>query len=149
MRENDIPFGVYNFTYAVTAEEAERDARMFWDVAHEYDPLFYVLDAEEKGITQDVIKTWVQTIRECGAKKVGAYVGHSRYDDYGFDDLRHLFDFVWIPRYGKDDGTLEGSKKPKYACDLWQYTSEGRIDGIERHVDLNIITGQGHDLEWF
>ena len=60
-------------------------------------------------------------------------------------------DFVWIPRYGANDDTIEGSKKPKYPCDLWQYTSQGHISGIadKEDVDLNVITGDGHDLAWF
>ena len=72
-----------------------------------------------------------------------------RYKEYGFDALRGLFDFVWIPRYkSTDDGMATGSL-PDFACDLWQYTSNQRIPGVKGRVDMNIITGQGHDLAWF
>ena len=67
----------------------------------------------------------------------------------GDASLASLFDFTWIPRYGTNDGTLEGSVRPSYACDLWQYTSAGKIDGISGNVDMNVITGSGRTLEWF
>ena len=72
-----------------------------------------------------------------------------RYVQYGYASLASLFDFTWIPRYGTNDGTLEGSVRPSYACDLWQYTSAGKIDGISGNVDMNVITGSGRTLEWF
>jgi len=67
------------------------------------------------------------------------YVGHEWYSRYRLDYDR--FDYVWIPRYGKNDGTPEGSKKPSYPCDLWQYTSVGKAPGISGNVDLNALTG--------
>ena len=63
--------------------------------------------------------------------------------------MRGLWDFTWIPRYGKNDGTLDGSTKPAFECDLWQYTSTAHIAGINGRVDMNVITGTGHTLRWF
>ncbi|HOA84321.1 MAG TPA: hypothetical protein PKN66_10240, partial [Thermodesulfovibrio thiophilus] len=56
------------------------------------------------------------------------------------------FDAVWIPRYGTNDGTPQ--KKPDYPCDLWQYTSKGRLDGYNGDLDLNCLTGT-KPLEYF
>ena len=44
---------------------------------------------------------------------------------------------------------MGGSTKPAYFCDLWQYTSKGKISGINGNVDMNTITGSGKTLEWF
>ena len=76
-------------------------------------------------------------------------MAHHRYTQYKFGDISNLWDFVWIPCYGKNDGTIAGSKQPSYPCDLWQYTSTGSIAGISGNVDMNVITGQGKSLEWF
>lgn len=141
-----IPFGVYGYSYAATEAKARDEAQKLIQRASSYEPLFYVLDAEEAKITPEAIRAWADEMRKAG-KRIGCYVAHNLYKDYGFADLRGLFDFVWIPRYGKNDGTIEHSTKPAYACDLWQYTSMGQVDGVTGRVDLNTITGKS--LDWF
>lgn len=149
MVERGIPFGVYCYSYAGTLEKARDEAQKMIEYAKKYKPLFYVVDAEEDRLTQETIKEFASELRKLGVKKVGCYVGHHHYKGYSFDDIRDQFDFIWIPRYGANDGTIESAVKPKYKCDLWQYTSQGKIAGIKGHADLNVITEDGHDLKWF
>jgi len=149
MRALGIPFGVYGYSYAATESKARDEARKLIHRAGGYEPLFYALDAEEDKITPEAIRAWADEMRKAGARRIGCYVAHNLYKAYGFADLRSLFDFVWIPRYGTNDGTIEHSTKPAYACDLWQYTSMGQVDGIDGRVDVNIITGTGKSLAWF
>lgn len=148
MRALGIPFGVYGYSYAATEAKARDEARKLIQRAGGYEPLFYALDAEEDKITPEAIRAWADEMHTAG-KRIGCYVAHNLYKAYGFADLRDLFDFVWIPRYGRNDGSLEHSTKPAYACDLWQYTSMGQMDGIDGRVDVNIITGTGKSLAWF
>jgi hypothetical protein len=77
---------------------------------------------------------------------VGLYIGQSHYP-YIQDSL-NKFDFIWIPRYGKNTGYADDTYKPKYPCDLWQYTSVGGVSGISGDVDLNKLNGT-KTLEWF
>lgn len=149
MINNNIPFGVYCYSYAGTEAKAKDEAQKIVSYASGYNPLFYVMDAEESKLTNATIKAFVKELRNLGIKKVGCYVAHNHYKDYDYDSIRSLFDFTWIPRYGKNDGTIKGSTKPDYLCDLWQYTSTGKIAGINGKVDMNVITGDGHDLNWF
>ena len=144
-----IPFGVYCYSYAGTVEKAEEEALNFYERASKYNPLFYVMDAEEEKITHNAIEAFADQLRMLKAPKIGCYVAHNRYNQYNYKDLASLFDFTWIPRYGSNTGSINGSKKPSYTCDLWQFTSAGKISGISGNVDLNIITGQGHNLDWF
>ena len=69
----------------------------------------------------------------------------------GLDDDAALRN--WLQSVGADafvlDGTVEGSTEPNFECDVWQYTSTGKVDGISGNVDVNIITGTGKTLEWF
>lgn len=136
-----IPFGVYQYAVGDTADNARGEARAFHEAMAPKQPLFWVLDAEYEELSADTIRAWADEMRALGAKKLGCYVAHHRYNQYGFDDLRELFDFVWIPRYGANDGSAENSARPAYACDLWQYTSKGRLPGIPGDVDLNLLTG--------
>ena len=149
MNERNIPFGVYCYSYAGDEAKAKDEAQKIVKYASAYKPLFYVMDAEESKITTAAIKAFANELKAQGAGKIGCYVAHNHYNDYKFDTVRSLWDFVWIPRYGSNNGTIGGSTKPAYKCDLWQFTSTGKIDGISGNVDKNVITGDGHDLAWF
>ena len=149
MNKLKIPFGVYCYSYAGTVEKAKDEAKKIVKYASAYDPLFYVMDAEEDKITNAAIKAFVRELRDQGIERIGCYVAHNHYKDYDYDSLRSLYNFTWIPRYGSNTGEIEGSTKPAYICDLWQYTSRGRMTGISGNVDMNVITGQGKALAWF
>ncbi len=149
MNERGIPFGVYCYSYARDAAKGEDEAVKIVQYAGAYKPRFYVMDAEEASITQAGIKAFAATLRDMGVKKLGAYVAHHRYKEYGFADLRNLFDFDWIPRYKTNDDGMATGTEPDFVCDLWQYTSNQRIPGIKDRVDMNIVTGKGKSREWF
>lgn len=149
MIKYNIPFGVYCYSYASTAEKAKDEVRKMIDYSSKYNPLFYVMDAEEAKITNLAIKTFAEELRAQGIKKIGCYVAHNHYNDYNYSSISNLFDFTWIPRYNKNDGTIEGSKKPAFECDLWQYTSTGKIAGIKGNVDMNITMKKDKDIKWF
>ena len=144
-----IPFGVYCYSYARDAAKGREEAARIVQYAGAYRPRFYAIDMEESCVTQEGVKAFVKALRDMGVKVVGAYVANHRYKDYGFDGLRGLFDFTWIPRYKTpDDGMATGSL-PDHDCDLWQYTSNQRIPGIKDRVDMNIVTGKGKSRDWF
>lgn len=149
MIENRIPFGVYCYSYAEDTEGAKQEAKALISYAVKYNPLFYIMDAEESKTTTDIIRAFAQELRAQTTKKIGCYVAHHRYKAYKYDTLKNLFDITWIPCYGSNDGTIEGSRKPSYDCNLWQYTSSGKIAGISGRVDLNILMNEEHDLKWF
>lgn len=149
MQKNGIPFGVYCYSYAGTVEKAKDEAQKLVQRASKYNPLFYVLDAEESKLTNMTIRAFASELKSQGADRIGCYVAHHQYKNYKYDSLRSLFHFTWIPRYGSNDGTVGGATKPAYACDLWQFTSKGKIDGIGGHADLNVIVDSGKTLEWF
>ena len=127
---------------------ARAEARAFYEAMKGFKPLFYVLDAEDDGLDAVIIGVWAEEMRKLGAKKLGCYVAHNHYDDYEYDTVRDEFDFTWIPRYGSNDGTVDGSKRPAYDCDLWQYTSRGTLAGVKNDVDLNLLSG-AKTVEWF
>ena len=149
LKQRGIPFGVYFYSIATNTSMAREEARMFYKWAKDYNPLFWALDVEKNEITHDAIAAFADELRKLNLKRIGCYVAHNLYQKYGYDTLRSLFDFTWIPRYGKNDGTIEGSTKPKFDCDLWQYPSTGKVAGISGNVDVNIITGTGKTLAWF
>lgn len=148
----DIPFGVYHYCKAGDAAGAEKEAEYFYKAAtsNGLKPLFFVADIEYSTQTSSTTKTvctaFANKLRTLGAKKIGLYIGQERHQYAG--DAKNLYDFIWIPRYGKNTGSISGSTKPIYPCDLWQYTSTGRVAGISGNVDLNILNGS-KSLSWF
>ena len=149
MIENRIPFGVYCYSYAGTVEKANDEAEKMVSYAEKYNPLFYVMDAEEAKITNEAIKAFAQKLNKLTAKRIGCYVAHNRYNSYKYESVKPLFNFTWIPRYGSNNGTIAGATKPAYDCDLWQYTSTGKITGINGNIDKNITMKDDRDIKWF
>lgn len=145
---HDIPFHVYHYLYCLTEEEAKRDAALFFNTvkAHGYEPLFWVLDCErEWGIANSkaraVAEAFEAELRRLAGKdiKVAVYIGNNVYSDYALDYSRYAY--VWIPRYGANTGKIEDSIVPNFPCDLWQYTSHGRLPGINGDVDMDVLNG--------
>ena len=147
-----VPFHTYHYLYCLTESEAKRDAALFYRTvaAEGHWPLTWTLDCEKGwGIVNSRAKPVAEAFeaelrRLCREKgpgeiRVAVYIGHQVYTAYALD-YSH-YDFVWIPRYGSNTGTISGSIRPDYPCDLWQYTSKGRIQGIPDDVDLNVLTG--------
>lgn len=146
-----VPFHVFHFLYCKTEAEARRDAGLFYKIvaAQGVWPLFWVLDCEAGwGIANDrarpVAEAFEAELRRLAAEdgpgeiRVGLYIGHNRYKEFALD-YGH-YDYVWIPRYG--------AIEPDFPCDLWQYTSHGRVKGIAGDVDLSVLTGT-KPMEYF
>jgi GH25 family lysozyme M1 (1,4-beta-N-acetylmuramidase) len=150
--ECGIPYGAYHYVMAGTAEDAREEARWFVEYANyaRQKPLFYIADIEYKAqdakTTEPVCIAFLEELRKLGCEKIGMYINR-KYKYCG--DSPKLCDIMWIPHWGKNDGNIPEDKyKPKYYNDLWQYTSEGYLKGIDETVDLDLINGD-KPLEYF
>ena len=137
-----IPVGVYFFTQAVNAVEAVEEASAVLSLTSGYRldyPIF--IDTEGAGgagradnldvaARSSVVEGFCETIRNSGGK-AGIYASknwfNNRLDITKFTDS----DVIWLAEYA-DSPSYGG----KYS--IWQYSSAGRIDGIEGRVDMNI-----------
>lgn len=145
-KKRNIPFGHYAFTRFTSVDNAKQEAQKFYERGDK-EALFWVVDVEVQTM-KDIhtgAQAYVDELRRLGAKKIGAYFGHHAYKPWGLDKVTNL-DFLWIPRYGSNNGTLQ--TKPAYRCDLWQYTDKGKVAGVKGYVDLNLLNGS-KSLEWF
>lgn len=151
-RANKIPYGAYSYLTAGTVERAEKEAEYFYKVASLQKPLFYVLDVEYEAQTEQttdaVVNAFYKKLRSMGAKKIGLYANRKR--PFMKDETVNQFDFLWVPRYGQNNGRADATHyPPKHSCDLWQYTSKGSVSGIKGNVDTNMLYGNRYDLNWF
>lgn len=150
--ECNVPYGAYHYVKAGTAEDAREEARFFVECANaaKQKPLFYIGDieyeAQNSKTTEPVCVAFLDELRKLGCKKIGLYINRRyKYAGKAID----MCDIMWIPHWGKNDGNIPGeSSKPKYYNDLWQYTSEGWVEGIGETIDLNLLNGD-KPLEYF
>ncbi|KMN42012.1 glycoside hydrolase family 25 protein [Bacillus sp. LK2] len=138
MKSHSVPFGNYAFCRFVSVEDAKKEAQDFW-ARGDKDALFWVADVEQEtmGNMAAGSQAFIDELYRLGAKKVGFYVGHHMYEQFGMSKVKA--DFTWIPRYG--------GNKPAYPCDIWQYTETGQVPGIGK-CDLNLLVGD-KPLSWF
>ena len=145
-REYEIPFGSYHYLKATSEKAARDEAQYYVERVGESGPLFYVLDAEYGSIKDDkaraITSAFLKEVRRLvPGGRVGIYIAHHLYERWNCD--YKAFDFVWIPRYGKNTGKYDPKYAPDYPCDLHQYTSRGKISGAAGEVDLSRETRAG------
>lgn len=138
-QKRGVPTAAYAWVRGVSIKDMEVEAEDFYKRTKEFNPTFWFADVEEKSMSDMRTGTsaFIKKLRELGAKKVGIYVAHHLYKTFNLN-LSEA-DAVWIPRYGKNDGTFSAS--PSYPCDLHQFTENGRLKGYSGNLDLNRLTG--------
>lgn len=140
--EAGIPVGIYFFTQAVSEKEGIEEASAVISLIRDYKityPVFIDTEsaggngrADKLGIEErtKAIEAFCETIRT-GKYNAGVYASKNwfknRLDTAKMSDKN----VTWLAEYN-DKPTYEG----KYH--IWQYTSAGRIPGIEGRVDMNM-----------
>lgn len=146
----NIPLDVYNYSYATDVQTAISDANLVVSIIKGKKIEYVWMDVEDdcqKGIGIKLINMIAayQNVIEKAGYKFGVYTGLSFYNSYIKPYASQLNCPFWIARYNNgytvmdfDEEPLE-VKKPDIVHDLWgwQYTSSGRVDGINGNVDLN------------
>ena len=152
-KSNGVPFGVYHYLMATTVQRAKDEADRFYNSAKAYKPAFWVADVEYgpllwtdgKKLPMNpnlvpIVRAFVARLRQRAGDnaKVIYYGGESVYEPYG--KLSQIpWDGLWIANYDNN---------PKMAHDLHQYTSSGKVSGINTRVDLNRLAGE-KPLSWW
>ncbi len=138
-----IPCGVYWFSYALSVKDAVEEARHCLDtilgykidypvcIDFEYDSTRY---ATEKGTKVDkkfvteVICAFCEDIEKAGYR-AGVYTN--------YDYSRNMIDMNAVSKYALWYARYNDSCE-RADADIWQYSNQGRVDGIAGDVDLNI-----------
>ncbi len=126
-----IPFGVYLYSYADTKKRALSEAEHVLRLVKGYDlsyPVYY--DLEQPGIEQNAAicaGVFGDKIEQAGYW-CGIYADANWWENY----LTGVNQFSkWVAQY---------TDTPEYTVknvDMWQYTANAHINGIETAVDLN------------
>ena len=142
--ENGIDYSCYVYAYATTHEQARIEADLVINLLKDRKmPIWYDVEDNSlislgKDTIEGIILSFIGECKEAGFE-VGIYCNKTWYDDYISNYLKSRFNF-WIARYGKNTGQLDEKYKPTGRNVIaWQYTSKGRVDGINGDVDLDVL----------
>ncbi len=135
--DNNIPYGVYLYSYADTVEKASSEAdhaiRLLQGKKFKY-PVYY--DLEEDKLRDKISKQTIADIAQTFCDKlsakgytVGIYANKDWFTNY-LTDSRFNNWTKWVAQYN-----TVCNYKGKY--DMWQCSSTGRVPGISGNVDLN------------
>lgn len=142
-KDAGIPvIGVYNYSYATNVSKARTDAQAVVKILNGRKTKVW-LDVEDdcqKNLGKNLISiigAYADVIQSNGLE-FGVYSGQSFYDSY----IKPYGTFsysLWIARYGKNNGSADIKYQPQYKnLEGWQYTSNGKINGVSGNVDMNV-----------
>lgn len=140
---NGMNVAIYIYSYAKDTTQAASEANHIIRLVEEfknYTRLSKVLwyDVEEPyqiPIAQKLFETFKRGVSDYGYT-AGLYMSESFYNEVfknGAGDVP-----LWIAKYGTNNGKNQIKPIVKGAISLWQYTSKGKIQGINGNVDVSI-----------
>ncbi len=140
-----IDVGVYFYSQAVTVTEAKEEAQLVLDSIDAYEITYPVIydwelpdadNARTNGMNGETLTecaaAFCDTIADAGYLPM-IYAGKRL--SLLVMDMSKLYSYdFWYPQY------KDGHNPPEYPYDfqIWQYASDGKVDGIDGDVDLNI-----------
>lgn len=157
---NNIPYGFYFFSQAITATEAKAEANYTYNLIKGSNPSLPIyIDIEDStapnktgradGLTKtqrtNIINTFCKEIEAKGLKG-GVYASESWFD-YKFTTSKIDKHSIWVANFGINNG--QANNKPSLSkYDGWQFTSNYSLSSIPTNVDMsyfyiNYNTGTG------
>ena len=145
-KAQNIPVGCYRYVYARTVSEALREARSVATVLKGRDiPCGVWLDMEDQTLLRCGKSTLAAVIEaerkvlEAAGYTVGIYC-----NQYWYNSVlpSHSINLPWwIAKFGSNNGKKQNHPVIKSGQVLyaWQYTSKGRVNGIQGAVDLDAV----------
>lgn len=151
-KSNGILIGAYKYSYALTPAQAVDEAEAVIAVlaGRGLDfPVFYDLEWPNqrklsKQAIENITVSFLTRIKKAGYK-VGIYCNLDWYNNALTDNLKK-YD-CWIARYpANDNGSVQERLRPSVGVG-WQYSSKGKVSGINGSVDMNVFYKDYRDSE--
>ncbi len=142
--DNNIPYGVYIYSYATTTAQAKSEAAHVLRLiaGHRLNfPIYLDVEEEEvrttisKSQLTKIINTFVNEIHNAGYE-CGIYANTYWWNNYIDASIaNNLAWYKWVAQYNDVGVTYKG------VYQMWQCTSTGTVPGIQGDVDLNFWYG--------
>lgn len=134
-KKNNIPVGVYWYSYAKSVDDARAEAKACLEVIKGYKfeyPIYYDLeeglDSLGRSLVSNIAIAFCTELEKNGYF-AGIYISRSPAQSYLTDDVSKKY-ALWLAEYGPQ---LNWSGP----VGMWQYSSTGRVSGINGKVDMN------------
>lgn len=143
-KSNGILVGGYKYSYALTPAQAIDEAEDVIAVLNGRGldfPVFYDLEWPNqrklgKQAVENIAVAFLTRMEKAGYK-VGIYCNLDWYNNVLSDTLKQ-YD-CWIARYpASDNGSVQERLRPSVGVG-WQYSSKGKVPGINGNVDMNVF----------
>lgn len=137
-----LEVGTYFFSQAITVEEAREEAALLLDLIKDY-PITgpVVFDSEDNWGTRgrthfltpaqlsEIANAFCEEVEKAGYQPMIYFNRQLAYRNY---DLGQVAQYpFWLAEY-------ENEPSFRYHFDMWQYTSSGKVKGINGKVDMNL-----------
>lgn len=139
-----IPYGVYLFSYGSDVQDAKGEANYVLNIIKGRKislPVYYDLEYSNyvghlsaKTYTEMAIN-FCEQIKAAGYTP-GIYANRNYWENKLYDQRLNKYS-KWVAEYAYADEYYIGENHYKGNYDVWQYTSSGRVPGINGRVDLN------------
>jgi GH25 family lysozyme M1 (1,4-beta-N-acetylmuramidase) len=142
---NNIPFGVYIYSYALNLggnesiqSEIDHTKRMLSKISQK--PFCVYIDMEDdstiklgKTLLTDFALEYCKQITQAGYK-AGVYANENWFKNYlNCSTIASYGYSIWCAKYSTNKPNITSN------YDIWQYSSTGRINGINDNVDMNYM----------
>lgn len=142
-----IPYGLYIYSYALNEADAHSEAQHMIRIAKQVNAtLGYWYDMEDadsykakhkfaprthKSELTNFCKIFMEDMKNAGYGNVGVYASYDYFKNIlDLDELRKVGK-IWLAHWGINEPSIE--------CDMWQYTSDGTVEGIKGRVDMDYL----------
>ena len=144
---NEIPYGVYIYSYALTEKEVDSEiahtARMIKGFTPTLGIWFDMEDADAykernsysaykygKMYTNFCLR-FMRGMKALGYEDVGVYANTDYFNNVLNYKAIRAEGMIWLAHWGV--------ASPPYECDLWQYSAEGKVNGLNGKFDVNYL----------
>lgn len=136
-----LPLGIYWYSYATTISEAKKEATICINTIEQYRnsisfPVFFDQEYEpsitalSKQVRTDICIAFMEEIKKAGYL-TGLYCSYDWIQNWVYKDQLKQYD-KWIAQYGSTCSYNDSDLA------IWQYSSKGKVSGINGNVDMNI-----------
>lgn len=138
----NVKVGIYWFSYALSSTEAKEEAKACLAAIQKYKvdlPVYFDFEYDSENYAKKIAvfytgedirkitRAFCETIKE-GGYTAGVYTNVD-YINRAYKPMLNEYP-IWLAQWGD---------RKSYSCAMWQYTSAGRVKGIQGYVDRDIL----------
>ena len=136
----NIPFAVYLYSYAKSEEMIDSEVAHALRTIGSHKPFCVYIDMEDKttaGLGKKVLtafaKRFCEAVKAKGFK-VGVYANQYWFTNFLDVAALHKAGYsIWCAKYSDNEPNISAP------YDIWQFSSSGRVDGVNGNVDMNYM----------